>query len=147
MVIAAVLLLLYAYRRRLFILWWITGWLLLSTSMFLAARPYANQKLGWMAYGASQFLAILSSLSFVIAADAYRHRPLLRRGTASCCCRSRSGSRSRPWRSDRYAVFAPGHLLIAGGMATAASRTCCCFARRACSAPAWSAWRCCSSPA
>ncbi len=78
-VIASILLLLYLYRRRLFILWWISGWILLAASMFLVARPYLNQKLGWMAYGTSQFLGILSSLAFVVAADAYRHRPLLRR--------------------------------------------------------------------
>ncbi len=119
MVIAAVLLLLYAYRRRLFILWWITGWVLLSTSMFLAARPYVNQKLGWMAYGASQFLAILSSLSFVIAADAYRHRPLLRREYGLVLLPVAIWFTLAPVPLGPYAVFAPGHVLIAGALAAA----------------------------
>ena len=57
LVVAGLLLLLYFYRRRLYILCWIPGWLLLSTSTFLTAYPYLNQRLGWFAYGVSQFLA------------------------------------------------------------------------------------------
>ena len=32
-----------------------------------------------MAYGLSQFLGVLSSLAFVVAADAYRQKPQLKR--------------------------------------------------------------------
>jgi len=119
LVIACVLLLLYAYRRRLFILWWIAGWVLLSASMFLAARPYVNEKLGWMMYGMSQFMAILSSLSFVIAADAYRHRPLLRREYGLILLPVAIWFTLGPVPLGPYAVFAPGHVLIAGGLAAA----------------------------
>ena len=80
-VIAGLLLLLYFYRRRLFILFWISGWMLIAVSMFLA-RPYPIPQLTWMAYGIAQFLEILGALTFVVAADAYRHRPRLRRGYA-----------------------------------------------------------------
>jgi diguanylate cyclase (GGDEF)-like protein len=119
MVIASILLLLYAYRRRLFILWWIAGWFLLATSMFLAARPYVNQKLGWMAYGASQFLGILSALAFVIAADAYRHKPLLRREYGIVLLPVAIWFTLAPVPLGPYAVFAPGHVLIAGALAAA----------------------------
>jgi diguanylate cyclase (GGDEF)-like protein len=119
LVIACVLLLLYAYRRRLFILWWIGGWVLLSASMFLAARPYVNEKLGWMMYGMSQFMAILSSLSFVIAADAYRHRPLIRREYGLILLPVAIWFTLAPVPLGPYAVFAPGHVLIAGALAAA----------------------------
>ena len=88
MVTAAVLLLLYAYRRRLFILWWITGWVLLSTSMFLAARPYVNQRLGWMAYGA---VAVPGDSQLAFLCHRRRCVPpsaaAAAEGTASSCCR------------------------------------------------------------
>ena len=98
--------------------------------MFLAARPYVNEKLGGMAYGTSQFLGILSSLAFVIAADAYRHRPLLRREyglvllpvaiwftlapvALGAVCRVRAGTRADCRRACAAAV----------------RRTCCCSAK------------------
>ena len=111
--------------------------MLLSTSMFLAARPYVNQKLGWMAYGASQFLAILSSLSFVIAADAYRHRPLLRRVHGLVLLPVAIWFTLAPVPLGPYAVFAPGHVLIAARSPRQARHTCCSFERFASWAPAW----------
>jgi diguanylate cyclase (GGDEF)-like protein len=119
LVIATVLLLLYAYRRRLFILWWIAGWILLAASMFLVARPYVNEHLGWMAYGSSQFLGILSTLAFVIAADAYRHRPLFRREYGLVLLPVAIWFTLGPVALGTHAVFAPGHLLMAGGLAAA----------------------------
>jgi diguanylate cyclase (GGDEF)-like protein len=119
MVTASVLLLLYVYRRRPFILWWIGGWLLLCCSMFLAARPYANQKLGWMAYGTSQLLGILSALGFVIAADAYRQRPVLRREYSVVLLPIAIWFTLAPVPLGPGAVFVPGHLLMAGALATA----------------------------
>src|SRR4051794_450621 len=119
LVTASVLLLLYVYRRRLFILWWIGGWLLLSSSMFLVARPYANAALGYMAYGGSQLLGILSALSFVIAADAYRHRPLLRREYAVVLLPVAIWFTLGPVALETKAAFAPGHLLIGGALVAA----------------------------
>ena len=119
MVTASVLLLLYVYRRRLFILWWIGGWLLLCCCMFVSARPYANQKLGWMAYGISQFMGILSALAFVIAADAYRHRPLLRRAYSLVLLPVAIWFALAPVPLGPSAVYAPGHLLMAGALTAA----------------------------
>src|SRR5207237_8901044 len=80
LVVAALLLLLYFYRRRPFILYWIAAWILLASSMFLTVRLYSDTPLGRMAFGISQFLTLIGSLSFVVAADAYRHRPRMARG-------------------------------------------------------------------
>jgi hypothetical protein len=40
LVVTGVLLLLFFYRRRLYILFWVLGWAVLAASMFVAARQY-----------------------------------------------------------------------------------------------------------
>jgi diguanylate cyclase (GGDEF)-like protein len=74
-----------------------------------------------MAYGTSQLLGVLGSLAFVVAADAYRQRPRLRRQYGIVLMPIVIYFVFLPlgvgdWRS----VFALGHILIAGSMATAA---------------------------
>src|SRR5215218_7486900 len=73
-IITALLLLLYLYRRRPYILYWVGGWAYLTGSLFIAAKTYANPKVGALAYGASQLFAISSSVLFLIGADAYGSR-------------------------------------------------------------------------
>ena len=118
--VALLSLLVYLYRRRLFVLWWVGAWTLLSLSMFSAAQDYGNAKLGAMAYGASQFLGVLSSLAFVVAADAYRQRPRLRRVYGRVLLAVAIYFVLLPVALGPRIVFAVGHLLIAGGMAAAA---------------------------
>lgn len=119
-VIGLLSLLVYLYRRRLFILWWVGAWTLLAASMLTVARTYQNDKLGAMAYGMSQFLGVLSSLAFVVAADAYRQRPRLRRGYGLVLMPLAIYFIFLPVALGPRIVFALGHLLIAGGMAAAA---------------------------
>ncbi len=119
-VIALLLWLVYLYRRRLFILWWMAAWLLLAGSMTAVARPYGSTKLGWLAYGVAQFMGVLSSLTFVVAADAYRQRPRLRRTYALVLLPVAIYFVFLPVALGPAIVFAMGHLLIAGGMAAAA---------------------------
>src|SRR5262245_41273133 len=71
LVVTGVLLLLFLYRRRLYILFWTLGWFLVSASMFLAGGPFENERVFLLSYGVAQFLGILSALFFVISADAY----------------------------------------------------------------------------
>ena len=118
-VIALLSLLVYLYRRRLFILWWVGAWLLLAASMLTMVHVYANEKLGAMAYGVSQFMGVLSSLAFVVAADAYRQRPRLRRGYGMVLLPIAIYFVFLPVALGPGIVFALGHLLIAGGMAAA----------------------------
>jgi len=123
LVIALLSLLVYYLRQRLFILWWMCAWLLLALSMFVVARPYAVERIGAMAYGISQFMGVLASLAFVVAADAYRQRPRLKRGYGIVLLPIAIYCILLPAALDLrqvYAVFALGHLLIAGAMATAA---------------------------
>jgi diguanylate cyclase (GGDEF)-like protein len=118
-VVTALLLLLYFYRRRAYILYWIAGWILLAASMFLAVPLYASEQRGWFAYGLSQFLAILSSLVFVLSADAYRAPPLLRRSYGYVMLPLLLWFALAPIALGPTSAFAPGHLLIAGGLAAA----------------------------
>lgn len=119
LIVTGLLLLLYFYRRRLYILYWIAGWLITAASTFLTAFAYPNQMLGWFAYGVSQFLGIIAALVFVISADAYRTRPQLQRGHALVLLPIFIWFALAPLALGPGAVFAPGHLLIAGGLAAA----------------------------
>ena len=74
-VIATLLLLLYIYRRRTYILWWMWGWLALSAGALFSAGSLQNEQLEAMAFGFAQFLRILAGLLFVVATDAYRQAP------------------------------------------------------------------------
>jgi len=120
LVIALLLLLVYAYRRRHFILWWVFAWLLLAGSMLAVSRSYASAQLGWMVYGISQFLGVLASLAFVVAADAYRQKPRFKRGYGLVLLPVAIWFAMAPVALGPNAVFALGHLLIAGGMGVGA---------------------------
>ncbi len=119
-VIASLLLLLYVYRRRPFILYWIAAWLLVASSMFLTFRSFTDLHIGWMVFGISQFLAIVGALVFVVAADAYRHRPRLRRGYGLVLLPVAIWFSLAPVALGIPAVFAPGHVLMAGALTAAA---------------------------
>jgi len=73
-----------------------------------------------MAYGLSQFLGVLSSLAFVVAADAYRQKPQLRRGYGLLLLPIAIYFIFLPVAIGPRIVISLGYLLIAGGMAAAA---------------------------
>jgi len=120
LVVALLLLLVYFYRRRPFIAWGMAAWVLLATSMMIVAWPYGGRQLDGLAYGVSQFLGLLSSLTFVVAADAYRQRPRFRRGYGLVLLAVAIFLIFLPVAFESDAVRAVGHVLIAGGMGTAA---------------------------
>jgi diguanylate cyclase (GGDEF)-like protein len=118
--VTGLLLLLFFYRRRLYILFWTGGWFFVSASMFIAAsgmQPDDGPSEMW--YGVSQFLGILSALFFVISADAYPARPRVRRGYALVLLAVLFWFALAPPALGTWAVFAPGHILIAGALAAA----------------------------
>jgi len=119
LVVALLLLLVYFYRRRIFIAWWMAAWLLLGVSMLAVARPYSTTQLNGLIYGISQFLGVLSSLAFVVAADAYRQRPKLRRGYGLVLLAVAIYFVFMPVALGSESVRALGHIVIAGGMLTA----------------------------
>ena len=119
LLVIGLLLLLYFYRRRLYILYWIAGWTLAAASTFLSAYPLRQLQASWMQYGVAQFLAVLSALVFVISADAYRTRPHIRRAYALLLLPVLIWFALAPLALGPVAVLAPGHLIIAGGLAAA----------------------------
>jgi diguanylate cyclase (GGDEF)-like protein len=119
-IVATLLLLLYFYRRRPFILYWIAGWILLASSMFLRARAFGDLPIKRMMFGISQFVALVGSLAFVVAADAYRHRPRWVRAYGLSLMPVAIWFSLAPAALPLWSVFAPGHVLIAGALTAAA---------------------------
>ena len=119
LVVTGLLLLLFFYRRRLYILFWTGGWLLVAASMFLGAPDLRGDLAGAIRFGVSQFLGILSALFFVVASDAYPARPRVRRGYALVLLAVLFWFALAPIALGIWAVFVPGHILIAGALAAA----------------------------
>ena len=71
-IIAGLLLLQYAHRRKAFILLWAAGWLLIAPAMLLIARGYDQIVVARVAVGLSQFLGICTATLFFWSADLYR---------------------------------------------------------------------------
>jgi diguanylate cyclase (GGDEF)-like protein len=118
-VIATLLLLLYIYRRRTYILWWMWGWFALSLGSMISAEHMRSEKLDAMAFGLAQFLRILAGLLFVVATDAYRQAPRLKRLYGVVLLPVAIWFTLAPAALGSVAVFAPGFLLVAGSMASA----------------------------
>ncbi len=119
LLVAGILSLLYIYRRRAYILCWVTGWTLTALSLLLAAQRFAGEKSGNAAYGVSQFIAIVGALVFVLGADAYRAPLRLRRGYALVLLPLLIWFALAPIPLGTAAAFGPGHLLVAGVLGAA----------------------------
>jgi diguanylate cyclase (GGDEF)-like protein len=121
LVFLALLLLLYFYRRRDYILFWAAGWGFVAASMFVTKPTYPATKLGFMVYGFAQFLGIVAALAFVISADAYRSKPRLHRSYGLILMPVLLWFALAPVALGPTAAFAPGHVLIAGALAAASA--------------------------
>ena len=118
-VIATLLLLLYLYRRRTYILWWMWGWFALSAGATLSAESLNSVKLDAMVFGLAQFLRIVAGLLFVVATDAYRQAPRLQRSYGILLLPVAIWFTLSPAALGAVAVYSPGFLLVAGSMASA----------------------------
>ena len=120
LLVAGLLGLLYIYRRRTYILCWVSGWTLTALSMLLAAQHFKSPQATYAAYGLSQFLAIVGALAFVMGADAYRTPLRLRRGYGLVLLSLLIWFALAPLGlGNAAAAFGPGHLLVAGALAAA----------------------------
>jgi diguanylate cyclase (GGDEF)-like protein len=119
LLVAGILSLLYIYRRRAYIVCWVTGWTLTALSLLLAAHRFYGDKSANSAYGVSQFIAIVGALVFVLSADAYRAPLRLRRGYALVLLPLLIWFALAPIPLGAAAAFGPGHLLIAGAFGAA----------------------------
>ncbi len=75
--LAAVLLcVLYLYRGRAFIVYWIVGWLLIAGSLVLSSRGYDDARLGGVMLGTSQLFAAWCAGLLWLGAHAFPDAPL-----------------------------------------------------------------------
>jgi len=117
--VTAFLLLIYSYRRRLYVLYWIGGWILTAVSMFLAAGRYSPIRLEYFVYGLSQFCAVAAAITFVMGADAYDDRPRLPHWYLLALLLMLIWFALAPVALGPSAVFASGHLVNAGTLCAA----------------------------
>jgi diguanylate cyclase (GGDEF)-like protein len=76
LVAAAVLTILYLYRGRAFIVYWIGSWILVAVSMILLSRGYDDLRLGSVVLGLAQLLGVWSAGLMLLAAEAFPDDPL-----------------------------------------------------------------------
>ena len=69
---AGLLLLLFAYRRRTYILFWCVAWATTGTGLVLGARPRLDDTGAAVLYGVSQYLVLVGATTFAAATWAYR---------------------------------------------------------------------------
>ena len=117
--ITVFLLLVYSYRQRRYVLYWIAGWILTAASVFLAAGRYSPIQLEYFVYGLSQFCALAAAIAFVMGADAYDAPPRLPRWYALGLLLMFIWFTLAPMPLGWQAVFASGHLLNAGTLCAA----------------------------
>jgi diguanylate cyclase (GGDEF)-like protein len=73
---ASMLTILYLYRGRAFIVYWIGSWLLVAGSMVLLAQVYDDARLGSVVLGLAQLLGVWSAGLILLAAEAFPDEPL-----------------------------------------------------------------------
>lgn len=76
LIAAAVLSILYLYRGRAFIVYWIGSWLLIAASFALLSRGYDDVRLGSVMLGLAQLLAVWSAGLMLLAVEAFPNEAL-----------------------------------------------------------------------
>jgi diguanylate cyclase (GGDEF)-like protein len=121
--LAAVLLaILYVYRGRAFIVYWIVSWLLLAASLFLTSRGYANILVGGVMLGLSQLLAAWSAGLMTLGAKAFPEAPLRWDTTIKIAALSAVWFIAVPLVAPLSVVFASGTTVTAFLLARATLR-------------------------
>jgi GGDEF domain-containing protein len=119
LVLAAVFLLLWAYRRRPYILEWAGSWALLAAGLMIASYGSGLRFVEDVAVGVSQFLFICSGLLFVISVDTFQQRSRLSRRHLIVLLPVLIWFTLAPLALGAWAVQVPGFLIAAGATATA----------------------------
>lgn len=117
---AGLLLLLFGYRRRTYILFWCVAWATTGTGLVLGAQPRVHDTGAAVFYGVSQLLVLLGSCLFLVAAWAYRATFRLRRWHAGVVAVFAFWFVLAPIALGRGSAYVPGHVLIGGTLLAAA---------------------------
>jgi diguanylate cyclase (GGDEF)-like protein len=75
LILATLLVGLFVYRRRTYILQWSSGWLLVAVSLALLSREWTSLAAGRAVVGIAQLLNVAAALVFVLSADSFRQKP------------------------------------------------------------------------
>ena len=121
LIVASLLLLQYAHRRKPFILLWALGWLLIAPAMLLIARGYDSSLAGSFAFGLSQFMGICTATLFFWSADLYRQTRLVRASRLRVLIAVGAWFVIAPLLFGPAAVRTPGYLICAIVLAAAGS--------------------------
>ena len=113
MIVAGLLLLQYAHRRKAFILLWASGWLLIAPAMLLIARGYDTGAAAHFAVGLSQFLGICTATLFFWSADLYRQTRFVRPARLRILILVGAWFLLAPMVLGPASVLAPGYLISA----------------------------------
>ncbi|MBI4263585.1 MAG: GGDEF domain-containing protein [Acidobacteria bacterium] len=76
LIAAAMLGILYLYRGRAFIVYWIGSWLLIAGSLMLLSQGYAEVRLGSVMLGLAQLLGVWSAGLMLLGGEAFPNAPL-----------------------------------------------------------------------
>ena len=76
LIAAAMLMVLYLYRGRAVVVYWIGSWLLVAGSMMLLTRGYDDARLGSVVVGLAQLLGVWSAGLMLLGAEAFPDEPL-----------------------------------------------------------------------
>jgi diguanylate cyclase (GGDEF)-like protein len=119
-VVATMLLVLYVYRRRTYIVQWTVSWLALAASLLVLGESYANERTARVMLGLAQFLGVIASLLLVLSADSYRRRAPVPRAFLWIPLPLAIWFGLAPLVFGSRAVIVPGYLLSAAALVAGA---------------------------
>ena len=119
-VLAALFLLLYVYRRKRFILHWMLGWLVLGIGQGVIALDYAVRPVGLAMLGLSHFFGTAAILLLVLGADTYQRGRSMGRRHLVGLLPLLIWFTLAPIVLGRHSALVPGYLIGAAALATGA---------------------------
>jgi diguanylate cyclase (GGDEF)-like protein len=112
-VLACLLLLLFIYRRKFYVLYWTCSWTLISASLLLAGRAFGDELTAGLMLGLSHLLSIAASLLLAVSALRFRRTFELSPKLLFVVLPLVVWFVLAPLALGRGSVFVPGHLVAA----------------------------------
>jgi diguanylate cyclase (GGDEF)-like protein len=119
---ASMLTILYLYRGRAFVVYWIGSWLLVAGSMVLLAQVYDDARLGSVVLGLAQLLGVWSVGLTLLAAEAFPDEPLRWTGPLKVAAATAVWFLAGPFFLPMAAVLSTGPAIAAALFGWAAVR-------------------------
>ncbi|MEE2612326.1 MAG: hypothetical protein VX975_00745, partial [Acidobacteriota bacterium] len=121
MVVAALFTLLYVYRRRAYILQWVSAWVLLTGALSVAARDTQQTTVALLMLGFSRFLSLTAILAIASSPLTFRNRRWLDRRYLLGLAPILGWCVASPFLFGPKMALLPGYalaaaLLVAGGL-------------------------------